>query len=266
VTSRFVLVAITFLLLPTPSGAMTFSPFDKMSIYAQAEYVAVMVEATVNALSAEGQAELATRVDQLFREIKPGDKIPVGIGALEQFIARARVADLRRVEKDPKADRLEVEHALFVALENQETPIKLPRNVTMRVFDAMENFHMQTYAEFLAKSAEEQRRAIRLLVGIAFPDYYIREVVESKRETFLGLGEESLQDLAQMMRTQFPQSGQQPGFVEVARRIGVEHKKGPNRPNVFLEVTIYILNQIEAKLDEREKALDKNAITLPRRR
>ena len=225
--SKFALVAIPFLLLPAPICAMTFGQFDKMSIYAQAEFVAMLVDATENALRAEGQAELAARVDQLFREIRPGDKIPLGIAGLEQFIARARVADLRRVEKDPTAARLEIEHALFLALENQETPIKLTRNVTTRVFDALKNFHPQTYAEFQAKSAAEQRRTIRLFVGIGFADYYIREVVESKRETFLGLGEESLQDLAEMIRTQFPQSGQQPGFAEVARRVNVDTRKGP---------------------------------------
>jgi hypothetical protein len=264
--SKLVLLVIAFLSLPAPIWAMPFAQFDKMSIFAQAEFVAVMVDAAENALRAEGQADLAERVDKLFREIQPGDKVPEGIAVLALTIARARAADLRRLEKDPKADRLEIEHALFVALQNQPTPIKLTQSMTRRVFDALENFHAQTYAEFQAKPAAEQRRTIRLLVGIALPDYSIREMVESKRETFHGLSQDSLRNLAEIIRTQFPNSDQQPGFAEVVKRIGLEHKKAPNRPTVFLEVTLYILDQVGAKLKELERELDKNAITIPRRR
>jgi hypothetical protein len=170
-TLKSVVVAIAFLLLPASLRAMPFSQFDKMSIYAQAEFIAMMVDATVNALRTDGEADLANRVDTLFREILPGDKISLGIGVLEQNVARARLADLQRVEKDPQARRLDVEDALLVTLRRQPTPIDLSKKAFGRVLDTLASFHPQTYAEFQAKSPAEQRRTIRFLVGIGFQDY-----------------------------------------------------------------------------------------------
>jgi hypothetical protein len=265
-TVKSVVVTFAFLSLPASLQAMPFSQFDKMSIYAQAEFIAVMIDTTENALRSEGQADLANRVDKLFREIQPGDKISLGIGVLAQIVARARLADLQRVEKDPQARRLEVEDALVVTLRKQPTPIELPKTAFRRVLDALASFRPQSYAEFQAKSPAEQRRTIRFLVGIGFQDYTLREQIKSKRDTFFGLGEEGLRDLADVVAKQFPSSGEQPGFAEVARRIDVERRKAPDRQGVFLTVTIYILDQLDARLAEREKQLDKGAIVIPRRR
>ena len=41
-------------------------------------------------------------------------------------LAKARVADLKRLEKDPKATRLEVEHAMILTLRKND--IELPKS------------------------------------------------------------------------------------------------------------------------------------------
>ena len=44
--------------------------------------------------------------------IDPESDISIGMGQFEPLLARARVADLQRIGKDPKASELEVEHAM----------------------------------------------------------------------------------------------------------------------------------------------------------
>jgi hypothetical protein len=127
VTLKSVVVALGILFLPASLRAMPFSQFEKMSIYAQAEFIAMMVDATVNALRTDGEADLANRVDTLFREILPGDKISLGIGVLEHNVARQSRRS-RTSRKDPQARPLDVEDALLVTLRRQPTPIELSKN------------------------------------------------------------------------------------------------------------------------------------------
>ena len=53
-----------------------------------------------------------------------GDDAPIGAIEFERNLARARLADIRNLEKDPRADRLEVEDAMAVTL--KKNGIELP--------------------------------------------------------------------------------------------------------------------------------------------
>jgi hypothetical protein len=67
---------------------------------------------------------LAAQVHALFTATLPGDQSPVGVVEFESNLARARLADVRRLQKDPRPTRLEVEHAMADTLE--KNGISLP--------------------------------------------------------------------------------------------------------------------------------------------
>jgi hypothetical protein len=75
-------------------------------------------------LKDEGRADLAEQVHKLFTTINPGSQISLGMGEFEMNLARARVADVKRIENDPNARRLEVEDAMIVTL--RKNGIELP--------------------------------------------------------------------------------------------------------------------------------------------
>lgn len=91
--------------------AMEIRQFDKMTEADQDQYVAELVVGASKVLRDEGKQDLADQVRKLFIEIPAGDRISVGMGEFEINLAAGRVADLQRIEKDPKARRLEVEDA-----------------------------------------------------------------------------------------------------------------------------------------------------------
>ena len=62
---------------------------------------------------------LGDKIHKLFVTILPGDRDPVGAVEFERNLARARVADIENLEKNPRADRLEVEDAMFVTLKKR---------------------------------------------------------------------------------------------------------------------------------------------------
>ena len=121
-------LAATFLpaamLFTSAAQTMEIRQFDKMADQDQAEYVGLLVQGAEKVLIAQGKTNLAAQVDQLFTKIPPGDKMPLGMTEFEINLALARVADAKNVIKDPKAQRIEVEDAMFVTL--QKNHIELP--------------------------------------------------------------------------------------------------------------------------------------------
>lgn len=249
------------LLLAGMAHAVSFPQFDNMSQYQQAEFIADMVARTEKALKDEGKAEFAIKMEQLFTDIEPGDKVSVGLAELEVNVARARLADLHRLEKDPKARRVDVEDALFVTL--KKNGIELSSDAMNGVLSTMANFHPMTNAEFHARPLAEQRRIIRLFAQIAFPDYLFRNMVESKKKTFLDLSDENVTNLQEIVKTQFPASGEQPGFADVAADVEAERRKAPDHAGPFLSLTDYILHELQTRIAVHEKKLEERSVRLP---
>src|ERR1700675_4636990 len=77
-------VAVVVLCLPAALPATTFPQFNKMDIHEQAEFVAVMVNATQAALRDAGNSDQAPQIEQLFTTIEPGDATSVGLVELER--------------------------------------------------------------------------------------------------------------------------------------------------------------------------------------
>jgi hypothetical protein len=112
------------LLLGSAAHAMEIEKFDKMAAQDQSEYIVVLLEGAQQVLIREGKKELAAKVHALFTTTLPGDESPVGVVEFESNLARARLADLRNLPKDPRAPPLEVEDAMVVTLKKNN--IRLP--------------------------------------------------------------------------------------------------------------------------------------------
>jgi hypothetical protein len=96
--------------------AMTIVQFDKMADDDQDAYVADLVVGAGKVLRESGQADKAAQVRNLFVVIKPGDQISDGMAEFEIILAKSRLADLKRRQKDPNARILEVEDAMVITL------------------------------------------------------------------------------------------------------------------------------------------------------
>lgn len=103
--------------------AMTIVRFDKMADEDQARYIGDLIVGAQNVLNDAGKPALAAQVKQLFTTKLGNDADTVGMVEFERNLARARVADLRRLDKDPRAPRLEVEDAMAVTLEKNGIPL-----------------------------------------------------------------------------------------------------------------------------------------------
>ena len=94
------LLSAAVLLSDTAQG-IEIQQFDKMASEDKGEYVSGMVGGAEQVFKDEGRADLAAKVEDLFTRTLPGDQIAVGIGEVHLHLARARVADLRNLEKNP---------------------------------------------------------------------------------------------------------------------------------------------------------------------
>ena len=112
------------LLLSATVQAMEIRQFDKMAKADQDEYVADLVLGAQKALRGANQSDKATQVRNLFVVIRPGDQISDGMAEFEIILAKTRLADAQRREKDPKVRPLEVEDAMAITL--KRNGIKLP--------------------------------------------------------------------------------------------------------------------------------------------
>ena len=113
---------------------MTIVQFDKMGQNDQAEYVGLLVGGAEQVLKDEGRADLAAKVEELFTTTDPGDAHTNGVVEFQMNLALARVADDKRVERDPSARRLTVEVAMAVTL--KKNGIDLPQSF----FSVMKDF------------------------------------------------------------------------------------------------------------------------------
>jgi hypothetical protein len=104
------------MLLATTAQAMTIRQYDKMADMDQARFVDVLIEAAQKVLIDQGQRDLAANVYQLFTEVRPGDKVPLGFGEYNENLAVGRVVDAKRLAADPNAIPVQVETAMIVTL------------------------------------------------------------------------------------------------------------------------------------------------------
>jgi hypothetical protein len=249
-----------FALSASRSNATTFPVFDHMDSYTQAEYIADVVDRTEKALRGDGKPDLALKTEQLFALVEPGDQMSLGLVELESNVARARVADVDRLAKNPKAERVAVEDALFVTL--KKNGIELSSNGMNSVIHAMSSFHEMTNAEFRAQSPSGQRYVIRIFSDLAFPDYAFRDMVATKRSSLFGLNAENTHNLEAIVSTQFPSSGEQPGFANVETAVEIENAKAPNHV-VFPTFVIYILKELQKQLEADNQKLIDRSVLLP---
>jgi hypothetical protein len=123
-TQAFAIIVSAALLMSNAARAMEIVKFDKMAAQDQSDYIVILIEGAQKVLIQSGKKDVADKVHTLFTKKLGGDESPVGVVEFEGNIARARLADIRNLEKDPRAARLEVEDAMVVTL--QKNGIELP--------------------------------------------------------------------------------------------------------------------------------------------
>jgi hypothetical protein len=112
------------MLFTSAAQAMEIRQFDKMAGQDQDEFIAELVQGAEKVLTAEGKPDLAAQVSHLFTTNDPGDQISIGMTEFMRNLDRARAADIRRIQKNPEARRLEVEDAMIVTM--RKNGIELP--------------------------------------------------------------------------------------------------------------------------------------------
>ena len=124
----------------------------------QAEYVADLVIGAQQVLKNEGKAGLAEKVHRLFiTDRDPQADVSIGMVQFELLLARARVADLERIKRDPSAIRLEVEHAMILTL--QKNDIALPKSFMTVANNFKPKFPLKTATQPAPPSRPAARRA-----------------------------------------------------------------------------------------------------------
>jgi len=264
--TSFLLTVFVALCLPVSLSAMPYRQFDTMKMLDQAEYIAVMVDTTQRVLRVTGGANYAAQIEQLFTTIEPGDSMSLGLVELESNVDRARVADLKRVIKDPKARRLDVEDALFVTLKKNNIPMTQP--VIKAVMDAMANFHCMTDAEFEAETPAVQHRYIALLAKIGYPDAQMRQdgedIQKGEKPSTSPNDPKATKRELDLVAQQFPnESTDQPGFAEVAKKIRIEYATAPNAHGPMFAVMIYLLDLEKADIRKQMKQMEDETYHLP---
>ena len=130
-TATFLMAAM---FITGAAQAMQIRQFDKMANPDQDDYVVELIQGAQQVLTDTGRSSDADKVRYLFTTNDAGDKISIGMTEFELNLARARVADAKRAEQDPNAQRLEVEDAMAVTL--KKNGIELPQSF----FTVMSNF------------------------------------------------------------------------------------------------------------------------------
>src|SRR5580698_4053068 len=100
---RFWAAALVFAGFVSASAAqaMEIRQFDKMAAQDRGDYIGLLIVGSQKFLIDEGNADAAAKVENLFTQILPGDKVAAGLVEFERNLDRGRVADLERVIKDP---------------------------------------------------------------------------------------------------------------------------------------------------------------------
>jgi hypothetical protein len=227
----------------------TFKQFDEMDLYDQAEFVAVMIDTAQTALRNAGKGDVANQIEELFTQMGPNDDISSGFARFIDNVDQARRADMKTLGENPTSARVSVEWALFWTLEQNNIKLTVPE--MNEVWDTMREFHPQSYAEFHAKSPAEQRRLIKVYAQLAFPAYANLDYAKNQRKTLLGFDGRTVRELWPFLKTQFPPSGAQPGFEEVAKRIEAAARKTPDQAGPSRQLILYVL--MHTMLDENQR-------------
>lgn len=114
------------MLLPNVAQAMEIRQFDKMADRDQSDYINVLIDGAEKVLVDEGRPDLKDQVEHLFTTKRAGDADTIGMISFEVSLARLRVIDARNAEKNPGAQRFEVEHVVVLAL--RDNGIVLPKS------------------------------------------------------------------------------------------------------------------------------------------
>ncbi len=125
-TSTLIAVSVA-LLLTSAAQAMEIQQFDKMAQDDRAEYVSELISGAEKVLTAEGKADQAGKIENLFTTNPSDSHASIGMNDFMITLAKARLADAQRALKDPNAKRVQVEDAMAVMLKNLHG-IVLPRN------------------------------------------------------------------------------------------------------------------------------------------
>ncbi len=102
---------------------MEIQQFDKMAQDDRAEYVSELISGAEQVLTAEGKADQAEKIANLFTTNAPDGNTSIGMSQFMLDLAKARLADAQRALKDPNAHRLEVEDAMLVTLKKNYIPL-----------------------------------------------------------------------------------------------------------------------------------------------
>ena len=106
--------------------AMEIQQFDKMAQDDRADYVSALIQGAEKVLTDEGRSDMAAKVSHLFTTNAPNGNVSIGMSQFMVTLAVLRVKDAERVAKDPKAQRLEVEDAMALTLQQNGNGIELP--------------------------------------------------------------------------------------------------------------------------------------------
>ena len=129
---------LTAALFAGTAQAMEIRQFDRMADADQKEYVGALVEGAQKVLRDEGRADLAEQVGLLFTTQPRDSDVSIGMSQFISNLALMRASDLKRLEQDPHATRLEVEHAMIMTLKHDG--IVLPKSF-MHVLDGFKPAH-----------------------------------------------------------------------------------------------------------------------------
>jgi hypothetical protein len=265
--TRAISPLILFVLFsPLAARPVSFARFDKMPLEMQPEFVATMIDVTERTLREHGETAAADKMAPPFSNVLEGDTMPLGLVELERNIDRVRLFDLEGAQKDPKAERFDVEDALFVTL--KKNGIEISDKTQNDVLSILTNFHAMTYAEFQSMPAPDQRRFLSRMAQVGLPDYELRDRVHKmmpKEEVSDPQRyKETLLLELEVIHTNFPSgSGGQPGFDAIARKVRTESATHPNDPGPFYELVMYVLGETDAVVAKRMREMDNTTYHLP---
>lgn len=134
--NRFLAMTFVGILFSSVALAMEIWKFDKIAGQDQVEFIAELVQGAEKVLTDDGRPDDAAKVSHLFTTNAPNSNISIGMSQFMVTLAVLRVKDAERIAKDPNAQRIEVEDAMAMTLQENGNDISLPDNF----FTAAKNF------------------------------------------------------------------------------------------------------------------------------
>ena len=99
---------------------MQIEQFDTMAIPDKSDYLVLLLQGAQKILVDAGNHDDLAKLNKLFSEVRPGDKMSIGMLEFEANLDNVRVLDAERYAKDHSAVRLEVEHAMLITLKRND--------------------------------------------------------------------------------------------------------------------------------------------------